>query len=142
MTRTFLAAVWALMLAPTFPVGTQPPRRDGSWEVRIDVEIDGDTTLIPPRTLTECVTKEDAADVRKALPHGKEAMPHCSASDHKLDGNRVSWSFKCESPQPMTGEGEIVYVDESHYAGTISFTREGKKMTMKYAGKRLGDCLK
>ncbi len=133
----------ALILAPTFPVGTQPPRRDGSWEIRVDVEIGGDATLIPPRTLTECVSKEDAADVRKALPHGKEAMPsQCSASDHKVDGNRVSWSFKCESPQPLTGEGEIVYIDESHYAGTISFTAEGKKMTMKYAGKRLGDCVK
>ncbi len=143
VTRFLHAAACALILAPAFPVGTQPPRRDGSWEIRVDVEIDGDATLIPSRTLTECVTKDDAADVKKALPYGNGAMPsHCSASDHKIEGNKVSWSFKCESPQPMTGDGHIIYVDESHYAGTINFARDGKKMALKYAGKRLGDCTK
>lgn len=125
------------------PAGSEPPRRDGNWEVRIDVEIDGDATVIPSRTITQCVSKEDAGDVKKALPHGNTAAPgYCTAADHKVDGNKVSWSFSCDadSAHPLKGTGEIVYVDESHYAGAIRFEREGKSMTMKYAGKRLGDC--
>ena len=42
----------------------------------------------------------------------------------------------------MSGTGEIVYTDENAYAGAIIFTREGKTMTIKYSGKRLGDCAK
>ena len=56
----------------------------------------------------------------------------------------MSWSFKCaaDPAHPLSGNGEIVYMDESHYAGTIRVEREGKTMTMKYAGRRLGDCAK
>jgi len=136
------ALLSCLTLAPP-PAGPEPPRRDGNWEVRVDVELDGDPTAIPSRTLTQCVSKDDAGDVKKALPHGADSMPaHCTASDHKVEGSRVSWSFSCDadSVHPLKGTGEIVYVDESHYAGTIRVEREGKTMTVKYAGTRLGDC--
>ena len=41
----------------------------------------------------------------------------------------------------MTGEGEYLYAGDS-YTGTVKMTRAGQMMTMKYSGKRLGDCTK
>jgi hypothetical protein len=66
-------------------------------------------------------------------------------SDYKTEGNKVSWSMRCEGDNPMTGTGEIVYSGDT-YLGTMKMTtgRGGQPMamTMKYSGKRLGDCTK
>ncbi len=51
----------------------------------------------------------------------------------------------CEGAQPMTGTGEFVYATDT-YTGTMKMdmARGGQPMavTMKYNGKRLGDCTK
>jgi len=53
--------------------------------------------------------------------------------------------MRCEGDNPMTGTGEIVYSGDT-YLGTMKMTtgRGGQPMamTMKYSGKRLGDCTK
>src|SRR4029453_7348642 len=55
-----------------------------------------------------------------------------------MDGNKVNWSVACDQ---MTGAGEFVYSADT-YTGTMRVKSQGKEMTMKYAGKRLGDCTK
>jgi len=62
-------------------------------------------------------------------------------SDDKVTGNKVTWSMKCEGPEAMSGTGEITY-GENTYDGVMKMERQGQTMTMKYTGKRLGDCLK
>lgn len=136
-------AVPAVVLGLCVPVLAQSPRRDGNWEITVDVELEGLAQKIPPRTTTQCVTPEEAADARKTLPHhGHDAaIAGCTTSEHKVEGNHVAWSFKCESPRPFTGTGDILYIDDSSYSGTIRMVgQDGKTMTMKYTGKRLGDC--
>ena len=49
--------------------------------------------------------------------------------------------MKCEGEQPMTGTGEFVYAGDT-YTGTIKMDTGRGAMTMKYTGKRLGDCVK
>jgi hypothetical protein len=39
----------------------------------------------------------------------------------------------------MTGTGELLYSGDT-YTGTMKMTMQGQEMTMKYSGKRLGDC--
>lgn len=134
-----LASVLMLSLTAT----AQSPRRAGNWEITVDVEIGGLTAPIPSRTVTQCVTSEDAAASRNALPrHDASTLSGCAASDHTVDGGRVTWSFKCEHPKPVTGSGEIIYTGDTAYRGTITLVSEGQSMTMKYAGRRLGDCEK
>jgi hypothetical protein len=116
----------------------QTPRQDGNWEVTMEVEIEG-MPAMPSKTMTQCVSKEDVADPQKPLLG--RASGNCTVSDHKVEGHRVSWSMKCEPPEAMTGTGEIVYGDDA-YTGTLKIVREGRTITMKYAGKRLGDCTK
>jgi hypothetical protein len=99
---------------------------------------------MPPTTSKQCITPADAADPQKAMPpqgRGGNASD-CKVSDYKMDGNKVTWSMACEGRQPMTGKGELVYA-ENAYTGTMTMDMQGRgAMTMKYTGKRLGDCKK
>ena len=53
--------------------------------------------------------------------------------------------MRCEGDSPTTGTGEFVYAGDT-YTGTMKMTTgrggEPMTMTMKYAGKRLGDSTK
>jgi uncharacterized protein DUF3617 len=141
-----LAAVVALS-APLVAQG-QGPRRDGNWQVTMEMEMVGMPQRMPPTTITQCVTKADAADPQKMVPQGPgrgAVSPECTVSDYKVEGDTVSWSMKCEGQNPMTGAGEFVYTADT-YNGTITMNMERAgqpfSMNMKYSGKRLGDCVK
>jgi hypothetical protein len=131
-------AVLSIVLGLSVSVVAQTARKDGNWEVTMEVEIEG-MPAMPSKTMTQCVSKEDVADPQRPLLG--RASNNCTVSDHKVEGNRVSWSMKCDPPEAMTGTGEIVYGDDA-YTGSMKIVREGRTITMKYAGKRLGDCTK
>jgi hypothetical protein len=143
----------ALLAAASVSLPAQSgPRRDGNWEVTMEMDMPGmpQGMSMPPIKTTQCVTKEDVADPNKMVPQrpGGRGGPNpsdCTISDYKTEGNRVTWSMKCEGAQPMTGTGEFVYGADS-YTGTMKMdmARGGQPMavTMKYTGKRLGDCSK
>jgi hypothetical protein len=122
------------------------PRRDGNWQVTMEMDIPGMPQKMPPMTLTQCLTKEDAEDPSKLAPQGRGGAPsNCKVSDYKTEGNKVTWSMRCEGESAMSGTGEFVYSGDT-YTGTMkmSMARGGQPMTMtmKYSGKRLGDCVK
>jgi hypothetical protein len=143
-----LAAAFAftVLLVTASAVVAQDPRRDGNWQVTMEMDMPGMPQKMPPMTLTQCVTKEDANDPTKLTPQGRGAAPaNCKVSDYRSDGNKVSWSMRCEGENAMSGTGELVYGVDT-YTGTMkmSMARGGQPMTMtmKYSGKRLGDCVK
>lgn len=123
----------------------QGPRRDGEWEVTIEREMAGLPAGLPPTTTKQCITPADAADPQKAAPPqgGRGNQGNCKVSDYKVEGNQVSWSMTCEGRgQPMTGKGLFTY-EQNAYTGTMTMDMQGRgTMTMKYKGKRLGDCTK
>ena len=122
----------------------QGPRRDGEWEVKMEMDMPGLPAGIPPMTTKQCITPSDAGDPQKALPpQGRGGNPgNCKISDYKIEGNTVSWSMACEGRQPMTGKGQFTY-EQNAYTGTITMDMQGRgTMTTKYTGKRLGDCTK
>ena len=71
--------------------------------------------------------------------------PDCKVSDYKTVGNKVTWSMSCTGAAAASGTGEFVYTDDA-YTGqmVMNVERGGQPMavTMKYNGKRLGDCTK
>jgi hypothetical protein len=120
-------------------------RRDGNWQVTMEINIPGMPQSMPPMTMNQCITKEQANDPSKLLPQGggRGMPPECKVSDMKTEGNKTSWSMKCEGQMPMSGTGEFTFNGDT-YTGLmkIDTDRGGQPMTMtmKYAGKRLGDC--
>jgi uncharacterized protein DUF3617 len=138
------AVLLAAALGLTASVLAQGPRRDGRWEVKMEMEMAGMPARMPPMTTTQCITPDEAKDPQKSVPQGRGGRGNqdCKVSDYKQDGNKVTWSMKCEGQQPMTGTGEFVYAGDT-YTGTINMEGGGRgAMTMKYSGKRLGDCTK
>jgi hypothetical protein len=107
----------------------------------MEIEMPGMPMKMPPVMTTQCITPADAKDPRKVMPPRDQrgGENDCIVSDYKIDGNKVTWSMTCQKPQPMTGKGEMVYGADS-YTGTLTMDMKGMAMTMKYTGKRLGDC--
>jgi hypothetical protein len=127
------------------PALAQSVRRDGQWEIKTEMNMPGSPINIPPTTTTQCVTPADAADPQKAMPpqgRGGRGNNDCKVSDYKVDGDKVTFLVTCVGAQPMSAKGEFVYLDNA-YTGTMNFEMQGRgMMTMKYSGKRLGDCTK
>ena len=135
------------LLALSTAVFAQSPRRDGRWEVTMQMEMPGMPGTMPPFTSETCVTKEQADDPQRAVPQqpGRGGQSDCKTEDYKMTGNKVTWAMRCTTPQPMTGTGEMVYTDNA-YTGVMKMNMERggqpMAMTMKMTGKRLGDCAK
>jgi hypothetical protein len=138
-------SVGVAVVALSIGAFAQGPRRDGQWEVKVEREMAGMPMALPPTTMTQCITPEDAKDPSKAAPQmqgrGGRGPQNCKVSDQKIEGNKISWTMKCEGETAMTGTGEFVYAADS-YTGTIKMETGRGTMTMKYTGKRLGDCVK
>jgi hypothetical protein len=141
------AVPFALLLTLTAAVFAQGARRDGKWEVTVQMEMPGMPAGrgMPAMTSTQCITKEQVDDPQKfgAQPPSRGGPNDCKVSDYKVVGNTVTYSMKCTTPQEMTMTGEFVYGDNKYDGVTkITTSRGGQPMdmTMKMTGKRLGDC--
>jgi len=137
----------AVVLGLTLPLVAQEVRRDGNWEVKVEMSMPNMPTMnMPPMTMNQCITKEEAADPQKMVPpSGRGNAPSdCKMSDYKVAGNKVTFTVTCPS-QNSSMSGEFLYGADK-YDGTMKMdmARGGQTMTMnmKYSGKRLGDCVK
>ena len=136
-------ALVVLVIAASSAALAQGPRRDGKWEITTEMDMPGMPMKMPAMTSTQCITKEQAADPQKAVPQGtppgRGNPSDCKVSDYKSTGDKVTWTLKCEGREAMTGNGEITYAADA-FKGTMTLNRGGQAMTLKYSGKRVGDC--
>jgi len=127
-----LLSAAAVTILVTVTVVAQGPRRDGNWEVTMTMDMPGmpQGMNMPPFKTTQCITPEEAKDPNKTIPQrpagrGGASNPNdCKVSDYKEEGNRITWSMKCEGAQPMSGTGEFVYAGDS-YTGTMKMDMAG-----------------
>jgi hypothetical protein len=115
----------------------QEPRRDGRWEIKAEMSMPDMPMSMPPMTLTQCVTKEQAQNPEKYLPQGPGQK--CTVSDFKMEGNKITWKMACQA-DGMTGAGEILYKADT-FDSVVNLEGQGHKMMLKATGKRLGDCV-
>ena len=94
-------AVLSVVLGLSVSVFAQTPRKDGNWEVTMEVEIEG-MPAMPSKTMTQCVRKEDVADPQKPLLG--RASGNCTVSDHKVEGNKVRLSANANVAVTMEQE--------------------------------------
>lgn len=142
MKTTFVAAL-VVLAASVIAIAQASPIRPGRWEVTMQMQMPGSPVQMPEMKTTRCVTPEDAKDPSRSLPSGPEGRggqkSDCKAEDYKVSGNTASWKMVCTTPQAMTGTGEMTFTDDS-YNGTMKMDSPQGQMTMKMAGKRVGDC--
>lgn len=142
---SFRKAVFCLVVVAVCASGASlfaadGPRRDGKWETTMRMEIPGLPIKMPAVKTVACVTKEDAENPEKSVPSASKEGS-CKVSDYQVDGQTVTWKFKCEGKNASTGEGTLTY-SENAYDGEMIMETDGQEMTMKMSGKRLGDCEK
>jgi len=124
----------------TTPYAAAPNMKEGLWEVtaRADEPKGGGK----PTTVQHCITYQDLQNPQKIVPGGDGS---CEISDHKVQGNVVSWTMVCRGKTPLTGSGSITF-GETTYTGssTLAVDRGDRTetMTVRYAGKYIGPCNK
>jgi hypothetical protein len=138
VTRFVAVAAVAALLVPAAFAG---PQKAGKWETTVKVEMAG--MNIPPTTTSVCVTEDDLKDPARTIPSpgGKGQNSDCKIVDYKVDGNKITWSMKCEGKQPITATGQMTYSGDT-YEGSMKMSTQGHDMSMTMTGKRLGDCTK
>lgn len=117
----------------------QHPMREGRWEITTEMAMPGMPMKMPPQKHVRCITRKDLDNPGGAVPGDPTAKDQCKVTDHKVDGNTITWKMSCPPPQSTSGTGRIV-VEGDSYSGQMKMTMEEGEMTMKYSAKRLGDC--
>ena len=137
--------VVATLLISAAAVIAQSPMRPGRWDSTMQMQMAGSPIQMPEMKSSRCVTAEDAKDPSRSLPTGPEGRGNqksdCKITDYKASGGTATWKMVCTSPQPTTGTGEMTFSDDA-YTGTLKMETAQGAMTMKLAGKRVGDCTK
>lgn len=133
MKRIASYALAVALLVPAF--ANAAVTKAGKWQITIESEMPGMPMKMPPITMTQCITKEQA---EKPEPPKAKKSDDCKVSDYKIEGNTVSWTMTCEK-QNVSGEGKITYSGDS-YDGAMHVKMGEMEMTQKYHGKYLGEC--
>lgn len=114
-------------------------RKEGNWEVKVNMEMVGMPMKMPPVTVNQCVTAKDV------VPDMSQRDQQCIVKDQKITGDTVTWKMQCTGKQgTMNGEGRMQYAADT-YQGQMqmNMVMDGAPpMTMKYAmqGRWTGPC--
>ncbi|MBV8519383.1 MAG: DUF3617 family protein [Acidobacteria bacterium] len=128
--------VLASLATLALPLFAASPQKHGKWQITTQVEMPGVPVQAPPVTQTVCLTAADVENPQKSVP--ADANHDCKVSDYKIDGNTISWTVSCPKMQAL-GSGKITFAGDS-YSGAMKLMVHEHEMSMKYSGKRLGDC--
>lgn len=136
MTPRHLLPLCGLLLglaAVAAPLPAQAAAETGDlWEDTIEMNLPG----FPARPQVH----------KRCSARGVDAVPmadkdnHCTMTDVKRSGGAMSWKMSCAGNPPTTGSAEMVYEGSDRYRGTMTMNAEGRTMTMKMSGKRIGEC--
>jgi hypothetical protein len=130
------------LVSASWIVSAQGSRRDGRWEVTTEMDMPGMPMKVPAMKTIQCVTKEQVDDPNQFVPKGQQDKnSDCKVSDYRVAGTKVTWTTTCTGKNAMTSTGELTYAADT-YDGWTKIKTGDTEMTMKYTGKRLGDCTK
>jgi len=116
------------------------PVEPGMWEMSSTMTM---PMLPQPRvtTTTECMTE---SEISMDDMGGEDMDPNCKFEMAQVDGNTMKWSFDCPVEGGTShGEWEATSVGDSVTGNgviTMSFQGQTMEMTMRWQGKRIGDC--
>ena len=148
-------SVAALAMLATAAVIAQSGMRPGQWETTTEMQMQMPNIpnlpagfqmpSMPAQKTTMCITPEQAKDPAGTVPRqsgrGRGSKDDCKLSDHKVSGNKTTFTMSCTSPEKLTGTGEMTFGDDS-YTSIMKMVMPQGEMTMKTTGKRIGDCTK
>jgi hypothetical protein len=120
----------------------RPNIQPGNWEITMSMEMPG-MPARPATTSSHCIKPDHVRDSHSFAESMQERnRGKCKVADLKLESDKLSYSFTCESG--ATGTSELVFAGTS-YEGTNKMTVPGRgngpmTITQHIKAKRLGDC--
>lgn len=122
-----------VVLAPG-PRADTPTATGDLWEVTSRMSMEGMPMQMPAQKMKVCAAHEWTKP-----PAGDNPRQKCTRSDYHTEGNKVTWTERCEAPT-MTGTGEITRDGDDAYTGVIKYASEQGNMTINLAGHKIGTC--
>lgn len=104
------------------------------WQTTSQMIMEGMPFSPPPTTAKFCAAKE------WNQPPPPPPDQTCTQTNVQRSGNKISWDMQCTGEMQMSGHGEITFDGTGSYTGTIRYNAEGTNMTVKLAGKKIGEC--
>jgi Protein of unknown function (DUF3617) len=112
--------------------------RPGNYETTMEMEMPGGMK-VPPMKNTQCITAADLKDMSKKLLEGEGTG--CKVSEYKVVENRITFNAVCkEANATMTMAADMTFTTDTYTGIVKAKDDKGMSMTMKSAGKRIGDC--
>ena len=135
--RTF---VMVAVVAAGLPALAQGPvLRPGKYAIVVDMEMG--PQKMPPQKQEQCITAADLKDMSKGMMP-KEMTDACKVSDYKATANKVTFTATCnQGGMASTSSFDMSFTPDT-YDGVIKSKTQMGEMTIKMAGKRVGDCTK
>jgi hypothetical protein len=132
--RTCTAIVGFVLASALLAGGSARAEQSGVlWESTSEMSMDGMPMKMPAKTMKICSAKEWTRP-----PAGGDQ--NCTNTDFRKVGSKATWSVDCAGEMPMKGEGEMTFVGDDSYTGTVKFTGLEMPMTVKLSGKKIGGC--
>lgn len=129
-----------LSLVSTLTIAEGVPIEPGQWEMTSTMNM----PMMPqPRVSTrlECIEENELSP---DTMNEEDMDPNCTVESRLVDGNTMAWSMECNAAEGASrGEWEATsHGDTLTGEGTVTVDMGGQEMvmTMKWDGKRVGDC--
>lgn len=106
-----VAVVTAWVLPGQASSADAPVFKEGEWSTRFRMETIGRPIPIPPITAkkTLCLGPD------RYIPDTAQPDQKCAVSDTTVNGNIVSWTLRCHTPQgTIEGRGTVTYKNETY----------------------------
>lgn len=133
--------VLAILVSLIWIVNASAEIKYGLWEITTKMEIKGMPGQMPPISMRQCTTKNDA--VPKSNTKGTE----CKTKDYNKSGDTVTYTTECTGKNSVTlTSGKMTY-NGNMFDGTSTTTIKTKgqperEMTTKMSGRYIGPCTK
>jgi hypothetical protein len=133
---------WSILpLSVTAAFAQDAPAAAGVlWETTSQIAMEGMEGMPygpPPQKFKRCMPAEWTAP-----PGAGDEERGCVNSDFARVDNTVTWTSVCAGPPEMTGQGEVVFTDDTGqaYTGKLNYASDEGSVVINLSGKALGPC--
>jgi hypothetical protein len=138
-----IGAMGAMAAGRAAYAADHPNLQPGKWETSLTMDMPG-MPARPAITTTHCVKPDEVKDNQSVAERMQaNSKGKCKVSDVKFEGDKLSYSFTCDTG--ASGTTELVFGGTT-YEGTTKISISGRgnapamSMTQHFKSKRLGDC--
>ena len=140
MKKTNICLALAISLVSSSILAEGIPIEPGMWEITSTMTM---PMLPQPRISTNSKCIEEA-EISPEKMNQEDMDSDCSFDTRVVDGDTMNWSMNCDTQGgASSGEWEVTsHGDTLTGGGTITVDMQGQSMSMsmKWDGKRVGDC--